>query len=366
MNSKQRILTALNNAQPDKVPIFEDLIDEPIIIDLAKILGVDVQEPITGKEVMQPEASLEILDLYCILVKELGLDATCWGFSAGLEPIGDGRGRDKYGIVYYLSEHGEPVVEEGPIEESSDIKGYDMVSRLKPDDFAKVQYIIDKVGNDRAHFMSVPDPFRTSWLLRGGMGNLFIDYMLNPGLVHGLARIATDFGMAVIDMAAKIGVDVLTMGGDLAGERTTLMSPKHYREYVKRYQREIVDYAHQRGFKIVKHSDGNVWPILDDFMEVGFDGFHPVQPQCMDIAEVKEHLAGKVCVLGNIDCRDLLPFGTEEEVEETVKETIEKAASGGGYIICSSNSIHPGCKAENYLAMIKAAHKYGVYDHDTS
>jgi len=221
MNSKQRILNALKNAQPDKVPIFEALIDEPIVVGLVKILGVNVQQPRTGKGLLQAEARPEILDLYCLLVKELGLDATSYEFSTGLERIANGRGRDKYGIVYYLSEHGEPVVVEGPIKESSDIKGYDMVSKLKPDDFAKVQYIIDKVGKDRAHFMSVPDPFRTRWLLRGGMENLFIDYMLNPGLVHGLARIATDFSMAAIDMAARIGVDVLSMNGDLAGETTT-------------------------------------------------------------------------------------------------------------------------------------------------
>ncbi|MDH5694893.1 MAG: hypothetical protein OEZ47_17485 [Gammaproteobacteria bacterium] len=363
MNSKQRILTALNNAQPDKVPIFEAWIDEPIIVGLAKILGVSVQKPRTGKGLLQAEVSPEILDLYCLLVKELGLDATSYEFSRGLERIGDGRSRDKYGRVYYLSEHGDPVVAEGPIKESSDIKGYDMVSKLKPDDFAKVQYIIDKVGKDRAHFMGLTDPFKTSWLLRGGMENLFIDYMLNPGLVHDLARIATDFSMAVIDMAAKIGVDVLSMNGDLAGETTTFISPKHYREYVKPCQREIVDYAHRKELKIIKHTDGNAWLILDDFVEVGFDGFHPVQPQCMDIAEVKEHLTGKACILGNIDCRHLLPFGTEKEVEEAVKETIEKAALGGGYIISSSNSIHPGCKAENYMAMIKAAHKYGGYPH---
>ena len=86
-----------------------------------------------------------------------------------------------------------------------------------------------------------------------------------------------------------------------------------------------------------------------------------IQPQCMDIGEVKGHLAGKVCILGNIDCRDLLPFGTEEEVEKTVQETIKTAAPGGGYIMSSSNSIHPGVKPENYVAMVKATHKYGVY-----
>ena len=162
MNSQQRILTALNNAQPDKVPIFEARIDEPIMIELARILGVNVQQPGTEKGVLYSEASPEILDLYCLLVKELGLDAMSYEFSTGLERIGDGRGRDKYGTIYYLSEHGDPVVTEGPIQESSDIKGYDMVSKLKPDDFAKVQYIIDKVGKDRAHFMSLNDPFKTS------------------------------------------------------------------------------------------------------------------------------------------------------------------------------------------------------------
>ena len=360
MNSKERILAALSKTQPDRVPIFEARIDESVMIDLARILGIDVQQPGTGEGGLYSEASSEILDLHCLLVKELGLDGMSYQFSSGLERIGHERGRDKYGRVYHLSEHGDPVVLEGPIKEPPDIKRYDMVSKLKPDDFAKVQYIIDKVGKDRAHFMSINDPFKTSWLLRGGMENLLVDYKLDPGLVHGLARIATDFSMAVVDMAAKIGVDILMLNGDLAGERTTFISPEDFREYVKPYHGETVDYAHRKQLKMVKHTDGNAWSILDDFVEVGFDGFHPVQPQCMDLAEVKEHLTGKACVLGNIDCRDLLPSGTEEEVEEAVKEAIEKAAAGGGYIISSSNSIHPGCKAENYLAMVRAAHKYGV------
>jgi len=209
MNSKQRILTALNNAQPDKVPIFEALIDEPIIIDLARLLGVDVQKPQAGpqteKGMLQAEGSPEILDLYCLLVKELGLDATCYEHSIGLEDIGDGHGRDKYGVVYRLSGHGDPMVMEGPIKEPADIVGYDMASMLEPHDFAQVEYVIDRVGEEKAHFVAIMDPFKVSWLLRGGMENLLMDYVLNPGLVHGLARVATDFCMAAVDMAAGVG-----------------------------------------------------------------------------------------------------------------------------------------------------------------
>ncbi|MEE9420622.1 MAG: uroporphyrinogen decarboxylase family protein, partial [Desulfatiglandaceae bacterium] len=108
-----------------------------------------------------------------------------------------------------------------------------------------------------------------------------------------------------------------------------------------------------------KHSDGNVWQLLDEWMEAGFDGYHPIQPQCMDIKEVKEYVGKKMALIGNIDCRELLVMGNEEEVKKKVKETIEVAAPGGGYIISSSNSIHPGCKPENYIAMVEAVHRYG-------
>jgi len=361
MNSRKRIMTALNNKQPDKVPIFELYINESSIVNLVKVLkpemvGVKATKDRFGEE------RLEILDLYCFLIKELELDAAYTNFSMGLERLSEERGRDKYGTLYSLSEHGEPVPIEGAIKGASDIKGFDMVSRLKVDDFARVQYIIDKVGRDKAHFLTITDPFKVSWRLRGGMQHLLMDYVLNPGLVHALARIATDFNIAVIDMAVKIGIDAVIMPGDLAGEETTLISPEHYRKYIKPYHKEIIAYAHQKGLKIVKHSDGNIWPILDDFLQVGFDGIHPIQPQCMDIGEVKKYLAGRACILGNIDCRNLLPFGTEEEVEEAVKETMEKVSPGGGYIITSSNSIHPACKSENYIAMVKAAHKYGIYN----
>ena len=360
MNGKERIMCALDGKQPDRVPVFENYINEPVILRLVEILlpgslGLKVSQDRAGEE------RLEVMDLYCSIVKEMDLDATSTLFSTGLKQIAEGRGRDKFGTLWSLSEHGEPLPLEGPIKGPGDLDGFDMVSKLDMKDFEGVKYVIDKVGKDKAHFMTVQDPFKITWSLRGGMELLLMDYILNPELVHGLARIATDYDKAAIDLAAGIGVDVIFLPGDLAGEQTLLMSPRHFREFVKPYEREIVEHSHRRGLKIVKHSDGNMWPILDDILEVGFDGFHPIQPQCMDIGEVKRHVAGKVCLLGNIDCRDLLPFGTEEEVDKSVKETIAKAAPGGGYIISSSNTIHPACKAENYIAMVKAAHKYGSY-----
>ena len=77
---------------------------------------------------------------------------------------------------------------------------------------------------------------------------------------------------------------------------------------------------------------------------------------------MKDYCGDKLCLLGNIDCGDLLCFGSEEEVEAAVIQALGDAATGGGYVLCSSNSIHPGVKAENFLAMIKAAKKHGQYE----
>jgi uroporphyrinogen decarboxylase len=205
------------------------------------------------------------------------------------------------------------------------------------------------------------DPFKVSWMLRGGLEKLLLDYAINPSLVHDLARITTDFNFAVIEIASEIGINVIGCEGDLASEENMLISPEQYREFIKPYQIELVEFTHQKGMKILKHSDGNMWPILEDHIEVGFDGFHPIQSDCMDISEVKRKTDGNICLIGNIDCRALLCEGSEKEVEATVKKTIDIAAPEGGFMLMSSNSIHAGIKPENYIAMVKAGHEYGVY-----
>jgi len=361
MNSKQRFLAALDCQQPDRVPVWEMYMNGSSIVKIAQLMGIDIGD-VSGRQDLTGQEGEVVIDMYCEIIEQLDLDGTCFGIAQGLVPESDNTARDKFGTLQQLSDLGEPYPLEGPLNEEADLKGYDMAARLEEDDFVQIKQVIEKVGPDKAHVVQIADPYKISWRLRGGMQELLIDYASAPALVHGIKRIATDYCLAAVEMSAKIGADAMIMPGDLAGEETLMMSPEHYREYVKPYQAEIVEYAHEQGMPIVKHSDGNMWPILDDLIEVGFDGFHPVQPQCMDIGETKQHLAGKCCVLGNIDCRELLVFGTEAEVEQTVKETIEVAAPGGGYILVSSNSIHPSVKPENFIAMVKAAHKYGAYE----
>jgi len=108
------------------------------------------------------------------------------------------------------------------------------------------------------------------------------------------------------------------------------------------------------------HSDGNLFPILDDLLSLGMSGLHPIEPEAMDLAEVKRRYGSRVCPVGHISV-DRLSRGTPEEIDGLVKHAIQVAGPGGGYIAGSSNSIASYCRAENVRAMADAIKRYGRY-----
>jgi uroporphyrinogen decarboxylase len=360
VDSRERIIKALKREIPDRVPTFELLIDEASIIKLARLLFEDTAGS-TDIKTRFGEESRHSLDLHLKIAEELDLDSITTYFSTGIKSIDGSIAVDRFGTKYHLSEHGQPLPFEGPIKSIGDAAGFDMAKSIIGEDFTGPEYVVNNLNKKRAVFLLLADPFKLSWKLRGGMENLLFDYALDPRLVHRMADLTTDFNLAVIDHAERMGIDAIAVEGDLAGSTNLIMSPRDFKEYIRPYLEKIVTYAHKKGLKIIKHSDGNIWPILDDLVEIGFDGIHPIQPQCMDIGAVKEYIGEKACIIGNIDCQELLPDGTPDEVDRAVKETIGIASPGGGYIISSSNSIHPGVKPENYIAMVKAVHKYGKY-----
>ncbi|MFC1474860.1 uroporphyrinogen decarboxylase family protein [bacterium] len=356
---KERFMTALGGGEPDMVPIWDMGINESCIINIAKHFMDDVPE-IKFIHEMDPNEVMALLNTLLKVLDELDFDGATMPTLTGREIVGENLTRDKLGIVSKVTPHGEPFPIDGPVKSHSDLKNLTLPT---PDDswtlavmFAKAQF-----QNRKAIVLHTPGTFKLSWSLRGSMETLFMDYMDDAKFVHELARKVNDYCLQVINAAFDKGVDAIILEGDLAMCENTLMSPGQYRDFIQPYHKELTDAAHARGGLIAKHSDGNLWPILDDLLDAGFDGIHPIQPQSMDIGDVKKHLTGKACVLGNIDCMYLLPEGTTDEVEESVKETIKIAAPGGGYILSSSNSIHPDVKPENAIAMFRAARKYGKY-----
>jgi uroporphyrinogen decarboxylase len=360
MNGKERIMTALRVGQPDVVPIWEMAYNEPSIIGIARYF-LEAEKLPEPKLIVDMTAAerVQLLGGLITFVRELDLDGVTAVSLAPRERLDEKHVRDSLGVVYHLSEFGEPYPVDGPVKERSDLKNV----KLRPPenaDFAMLD-LLRSVFPDRAVAYHMPATFKLSWTLRGAMEHLLLDYALDPGFVHDIARLVTDHCFKLIDIAFEKGADFIACEGDLAHNPGPLMSPKHYDEFIGPYHKEICDRVHERGGKIIKHSDGNLTSLVPALLEAGFDGIHPIQPQCMDIGETKRDFGERTCLLGNIDCSFLLVYGSPDEVRQSVKETIAQAAPGGGYIITSSNSIHPGCKPENYLAMVEATRKYGHY-----
>jgi uroporphyrinogen decarboxylase len=358
MNSRERFLTALDLGIPDRVPTW-DWFDEAVTIGVAEILGLKGHDTVTT--LRKGDETEESIDLYCRIVEALGVDGTSNVYNTNLQAVNEHLGRDKYGRGYILSENGMPAIIEPAVSSMKELRAYDMVSRIEESDFDGLHKVVDRLGSERAHCLNLNGPFQEAWNVMGGMDKTMIGLIKAPELVHGVLREVTRFNKALMDEAANIGVDFFMIDGDLCGNDFPLMSVEFFREFILPYKKQMVDHAHALGRKIIKHSDGMVWCIMDDLIDVGFDGFHPVQPQCMDMKTTKAHLYGRMCVFGNVDCLDLLVFGEPQAVREATKQCIAEGSPGGGHILCSSNSLHPGCKPENVIAMFEAAKEFGSY-----
>jgi uroporphyrinogen decarboxylase len=359
MNGRERVMTALSIGVPDRVPHLELAYNESSIVEIARCFTEDVPEPDYIQR-MDLGSRVRLFEAALLMIEELDVDGLTLRIFPEHDVLDEKHVRDDWGVTFQLSPWGEAIVVSGPIRDESDLRGY-RPPQIKESDLGALSYCVQRFKGVRANVLSLQDPFRRSWNLLGGMPELLICYGTNPSLVHQLARIVTDYTLDAVALGAELGADVISMDGDLAHETTMLMSPKHFREFIKPRYAEIVEFVHAKGLKIFKHTDGNHWKIMEDLIEVGFDGIHPIQPQSLNLAEVKREIGDRICLLGNIDCRETLVSKSTQEVEEEVIRAIQAAASGGGYILSSSNTIHPEVRAENYIAMVKATHKHGVY-----
>jgi uroporphyrinogen decarboxylase len=360
MNGKERMQTALSLGIPDRVPHWELAYNESSILGIARYFTDDLPE-VDFIQRMTLEDKIRLFDAVLLVVKELDVDGLTLRPFSETTFIDDIRFIDDWGVTFQLDEAGEAVVLDGPITDEADLNRY-KPPKIKTSDLLALAYASEKMGNERAIVLSLQCPFRRSWNMMGGMTNLLMAYIQNPTLVHKLARIATDFTLEAIELGIKLGAHIISLDGDLAHNTNTIISPKHFREYLKPYYTEIVSFAHDKGVLIFKHTDGDHSKITEDMLETGINGIHPIQPQCLDIGAFKKEFGHRVCIMGNIDCIETLVSKGTQDVEAEVKRTIEIAAPGGGYILASSNTIHPGVKPENYIAMVQAAHRYGKYE----
>jgi len=341
MNSAERVFSALKRQEPDRVPIIESVIDEKV------------------RRALFPEAA-EI----GAFSDAIGLDAV----SAGLEFR---RSRetaesyyDEWGVYYRTSPEALSHPVKGPIATKDDLKAYQPPDPEAPWRLGKLPELAERYRGEKAIIVHHRAAFMWSAYL-AGLDNLLMYFALDPEFAHELMDKVLEANIAAARRAVRAGAEVVILGDDYAHNFAPMMSPAHFREFIFPRLRRMIEVVHEEGAFCIKHSDGNLWSILDMIVDAGPDAINPLEPVAgMDIGKVKEQYGEGACLVGNIDCGELLSHGTVEQVEQSVRACIAAAAPGGGFILSSSNSIHSSVKPGNYLAMVRAGHKYGRYPLD--
>lgn len=158
------------------------------------------------------------------------------------------------------------------------------------------------------------------------------------------------------------GIDGLALNSDYCTNHGPFIGPGQFAEFILPYLAQLVTAYRQMGFYVIKHTDGNVMPILDQLVECRPNAIHSLDPQAgVDLAEVKRRYGDRVCLIGNVNC-GLLDRGTDEEVVASARYALQHGMPGGGYIFSSSNVIYTGLRLSQYELMLKVWREEGNYD----
>ncbi len=346
MNSLQRVVAALERREPDRVPYFECVVDQRVM-----------QALLPGCDYYQFNDWLGM--------DNVGQNRSSWS-RENVEFIDEKKGlfRDKWGVIRAFGPESTPAPVEGPIKSPGDLEHYTPPDPNADDVLGGLPEVIARYKGKKAITAICRDAFFNPAFLRG-TSRYLMDMIENPRLVHELVEVTLSYDIPAMQRMVRAGVDVVVFGDDYADKNSTMMSPRHFREFILPGLKRCVDAAHDAGAYVVKHTDGNITAILDMIVDTGIDALNPIEPQAgMDIGLIKQRYGDRIALVGNIDCGYLLSQAPVEEVRRVTLETIRKAAPGGGYCLSSSNSIHSSVRPENFLAMIETCREFGGYPID--
>ena len=184
----------------------------------------------------------------------------------------------------------------------------------------------------------------------------------DPGGLKDEASRRVDEALGQAEAYARHGVlDGYCLCSDYCLNTGPFLSPAMFAEFVAPYLARVVAGYREMGFHVIKHTDGNIMPILDALVAARPHALHSLDPQGgVDLAEVKRRVGGQVCLIGNVSCA-LLDTGTDDEVEEAVRYALRHGMPGGGYVFSTSNCIYTGMRLERYEGMLAVWRREGNY-----
>lgn len=375
LTSRERVLCALNHEEPDRVPLFVGSsgvtsLLTPAYDRLKSFLGVQAEPRFISEVYQYARLDEEILirlgsDARPLLPRPVprplrkeaapGEIIDDWGVTWQRRP----------GVLYY-------EVAKSPLRGAclADLDRYPWPDLTNPHRFAGLAEEARHLRDNTPYAivaLSGISPHETICLLRG-LDAWLMDLVADPEFAHALLRKVTDLMIAGATAFLKeVGpfVDLVLAGDDLGTTDRPIMSPHTYRKILKPYHAEMLSAIKKMTkAKIFFHSDGNIYPLIGDLIEVGVDVLNPVQISAKDMGDtvrLKREFGKSISFCGAIDTQDVLPHGTPEDVRVEVRRRIKDLAPGGGYIAAAVHCIQPDVPPENFLAMCDEVAAAGRY-----
>ena len=189
-----------------------------------------------------------------------------------------------------------------------------------------------------------------------GMEAILLDLALNPRFVEELLRGLTDHILRTMEILfSRFQFDGVALSDDYGSQRSMLMSPAHSRKFVKPRLAEIYGLAKKHNRTVFHHSCGNIVPVIGDLIDLGLDILHPIQPEAMDVVELKREFGSRLTFCGGVRTQDLLPHGTPQEIRDEVRRLKELMGKGGGYILEPGITLQADVPTANLLALVEEA-----------
>ena len=374
LTSRERVLTALNHEEPDRVPVFLGTSGVtsmlgPAYERLKAHLGL-VREPAYISRIFQYARIDEEV------MQRLGSDGR--PLSAGPAPaplrreISPDEFVDDWG-VHWRRDPGSTYysVVTNPLRHATldDLEHYAWPDLGHPARFTGLRDEARRI-HDAGYAvvaMTGVSPFEVIQLLRGADAWM-LDLAADPEFAQALlGKVSACMAAAAegITTAAGDEIDVILAGDDLGTQSGPVISPAMYRRLIKPFHAELIAGIKRRTqAKVFFHSDGAIYPLLGDLIEIGVDILNPVQVSARgmdDTARLKREFGWHLTFCGAVDSQHVLPHGTPEDVRREVRRRIADLGPGGGYICASVHCLQPDVPVENVLALFDEAAVAGRY-----